>query len=251
MDNIKKIDIAAHIGYDPLQEIGTSIEDLIGEMDEQQVERAVLHPMGAGFINEFKVQNRELASLCGKDGRFYFFSTVNPWFGQEAEEELAFSFDSLGAAGVSFHTARQGCYIDSPMIEPFIRIARERAKPVYFFTGFPVYSLPLNLAHLAVKFPDVTFIMGAMGVSDYWADIIPSFRLAPNMYLETSVNTNVPAVLGSFIDEFGDKQILFATNYPFTDYNMETAKIARAGLAEESLNNIYFRNAAELLGIER
>ncbi len=249
MNTLKKIDMAAHIGFDRLQEVGSTREELIGEMDRHQVERAVVHPMGAGFIHRFKEQNRELASLCRKNERFLFFSTVNPWFGQEAEEELAFSFDSLGAAGVSFHTARQGCYIDSPMIGPYIKIAREWGKPVYFFTGFPVYSLPLNLAHLAVKFPDVTFIMGAMGVSDYWADIIPSFRLASNMYLETSVNTNVPAVLKSFVDEFGDKKILFGTNFPFTDYNMEAEKIARSGLSEENLQNIYVRNAAALLGV--
>lgn len=245
---MRKFDAAAHIGTDPMQEIEAGIDDIFSKMEEHGVHCLALHPMGAGYIHMFKEQNRLFAELFKKHSQIMFFSTVNPWFAQDAERELLHSFDELGACGVSFNTALQGCYIDSPMIDPFIRIAESRNKPVYFFTGFPVFSLPLNLAYLANKFPQVKFIMGAMGVSDYWNDIIPAFRIADNLYLETSVNGNVPAVLPSFIEEFGDEKILFGTNYPYTDYALEVSKIIRTGIHPSSLEKIFYENSQKLLG---
>jgi predicted TIM-barrel fold metal-dependent hydrolase len=135
------------------------------------------------------------------------------------------------------------------MTFPFMDLCQRYNKLVYFFTGMPIFALPLNLANLARKYPTVRFIMGAMGVSDYWGDIIPATRLTANLYIETSVNTNVPAVLKSFVDEFGDEKVLYGSNFPFTDYEMEYRKIEMAELSAESLENIFFANAADLLGI--
>ena len=247
---LKKIDAACHLGYDPLHEVGVDRPRLTETLDRNEVEKAVLLPMGEGYIHRFREHNRELDRIVSKSQRFLYFCTVNPWFGESARKELEESFTLRSAAGVAFDTARQGLYIDSPMIDPFIEIAARHEKPVYFFTGIPVFALPLNLANLARRFPEVTFIMGAMGVSDYWGDIIPSFRLCGNLYLETSVNTNVPAVLESFVDEFGDEKILFGTNFPFTDYVMECEKIEKAGISENSMERIFFRNSCELLRLD-
>jgi predicted TIM-barrel fold metal-dependent hydrolase len=246
---VRKFDAACHVGYDPLQEVGTSPEELERILDRHEVAKAVLLPMGAGLIHRFREQNRELARLSAGSSRYLFYCTVNPWFETEALEELDLCFGTLGAAGLAFDTSRQGLYIDSPMIFPLIEEAARRAKPVYFFTGMPIFALPLNLANLARRFPEVQFIMGAMGVSDYWGDISPAVRLAPNIHLETSVNTNVPAVLPSFIEEFGDRNILFGSSYPYTDYEMEYRKIERAGLPPDSLERIFCRNACGLFGI--
>lgn len=247
---MKKIDCACHLGYDPLQELGVELPELQALFREHEVATAILHPIGSGYIQRFREQNAELAGICAGSSRLLYFCTVNPWFGDDALGELEECFSRRGAAGLSFDTSRQGLYIDSPMIFPFIEMAERHAKPVYFLTGIPVFALPLNLASLARRFRGVSFIMGAMGVSDYWGDIIPSFRLADNLYLETSMNTNVPAVLKDFVSEFGDQKILFGSSYPYTDYTMEYRKIERAGLPAESLERIFYGNACRLFGIE-
>jgi predicted TIM-barrel fold metal-dependent hydrolase len=247
---MKKFDFACHFGYDPLQEVGSSLEELRRLFDLHEVARAVLLPIGAGYIHRFREQNRELAEATRTEPRCLFFASVNPWFGEEAKQELEFCFKELQAAGVAFDTSRQGLYIDSPMIHPLIELARQHGKPVYFHTGIPVFALPLNLANLARRFPEVSFVLGAMGVSDYWGDIIPAFRIAPNIYLETSVNANVPAVLGEFLKQFGDRKVLFGTDFPYTSYGQELRKLELAGIADSSLENIFYRNACRLLGIQ-
>jgi predicted TIM-barrel fold metal-dependent hydrolase len=246
---MEKIDIACHVGYDPLMEIGVDLDDLLLTLDDHNVRYAVLKPIGEGLIHKFSEQNRRLADIASEHQRFLFFCSANPWFGRDALDELEWCFAELNASGVSFDTARQGLYIDSPMIFPFIDLCQHYTKPVYFFTGMPIFALPLNLANLARQYPNVRFIMGALGVSDYWGDIIPAVRLASNLYIETSVNTNVPAVLKSFVDEFGDEKVLYGSNFPFTDYEMEYRKIELAGLSDGSLEKIFFTNAANLLEI--
>jgi hypothetical protein len=246
---MKKFDVVCHIGYDPLQEVGTTLEEIQMVLDENEVFKAILIPIGDGFIHRFKEQNRKLFKISSRYEKFLFFCTVNPRFGKQGVIELKACFADLNASGVAFDTSIQGLYIDSPMIYPYIEIARKFSKPVYFYTGIPIFALPLNLANLAHKFPDVKFIMGAMGVSDYWGDIIPSIRLSSNIYLETSINPNIPAVLKNFINEFGDDNVIFGSNYPYTDYKIECKKVERSGICTSSLEKIFFRNACNLFGV--
>jgi len=247
---MKKIDFVCHTGYDRLHEIGATTEELQEILEEHDVVHAVLFPIGDGYIHRYREQNRRLAGMAEDHGRYSFFCTVNPWFGKEAEKELVACFEDLGAKGVAFNTPIQGLYIDSAMIHPFIEIARSYGRPVYFYTGTPIYGLPLNLANLALKFPEVTFIMGTMGASDYWGDVVPSMRLAGNIYIETSLNTNVPAVFPDFVGEFGFERILFGSNYPYSSYRLECEKILLCGFDAVENGKIFFDNARELLGLE-
>lgn len=246
---MRKFDAACHVGFDPVEEVGATPEELGRVLDRHEVERAVLLPMGAALIHRFGESNRELARLAAGSRRYLFYCTVNPWFGAEALAELERCFGERGAVGLAFDTSRQGLPIDSPMIFPFVEAAARAGRPVYFRTGVPLFALPLSLASLARRYPEVRFVLGAMGLSDYWGDITPAVRLAPNILLETSVNANVPAVLPGFIAEFGDRGVLFGSGYPHTDYELQVRKIERCGLPEQTLERIFFGNAAALFGV--
>jgi len=246
-----KIDFMCHIGHDRLHDIGATRGELEEVHGRYGVTHAVLAPIGDGYIHRFREQNRGLASLVSQEPESYsFFCTVNPWFEDEAERELETCFRELGAKGVAFDTVRQGLYIDSPIMHPFVEIAGQHGRPVYFYTGTPIYGLPLNLANLALKFPGVTFVMGTMAASDYWGDVIPSLRLAKNILIETSLNTNVPGVLPGFVREFGFDRILFGSNYPYSSYRLEHEKLMLCGFSEEEYEKIFRGNARTLLGME-
>jgi hypothetical protein len=245
---MRKFDVACHVGFDPVEEVGTTPDELERVLDRHEVERAVLLPMGEALIHRFAEGNRDLARLAAGSSRFLFYCTVNPWFGARALEELGRCFAELGAAGLAFDTSRQGLPIDSPMIFPFVEVAAKAARPVYFLTGVPLFALPLSLANLARRYPEVRFILGAMGLSDYWGDIAPAVRLAANIQVETSVNANAPAVLPGFIEEFGDRGVLFGSGFPYTDYELQCRKIERCGLPQQTLERIFHENASALFG---
>ncbi len=246
---MEKLDFMCHVGRDQLQEIGATLQDVVGTLERHGVQRAVLSPMGDGWIHRFVERNAECARIAREEpGRFSFFATVNPWFEKEALQELESCF-ARGAKGLAFHPAQQGFSIDAPMVFPFIEVAEAHDKPVYFHTGTPLYGLPLNLANLARKFPRVRFVLGAMGASDYWGDVIPSIRLADNLWIETSLNMNVPAVLPSFVHAFGPDRILFGTNYPYCGYRVECEKIMLCRFTDDINEKIFALNARKLLGV--
>lgn len=244
---MKKIDFVCHIGFDALYDMGASIEELSEEMQANEVVEAILYPIGDAWIHTFKEKNNQLREIVSSKRNFHYFCTVNPWFGAVALQELEYNFEEQHAAGVAFNTGRQGLYIDSPMIFPFIETARKYSKPVYFYTGNPAYGLPLNLANLAEKYPEVSFILGNMGASDFWGDVNLCCANSENIYLETSMSPNAPVVLPQFIKRNGSEKILFGTNYPYTDYKCECEKIAFCNFNESINQSIYYSNAKRIL----
>ncbi len=71
-----------------------------------------------------------------------------------------------------------------------------------------------------------------------------------NIYIETSLNTNVPAVLPGFVKEFGFEKILFGTNYPYSSYRLETEKLLLCHFSENDNKKIFYGNAKKLLNME-
>jgi predicted TIM-barrel fold metal-dependent hydrolase len=88
-----------------------------------------------------------------------------------------------------------------------------------------------------------------MGASYYWGDVIPSIQLADNIWIETSLNMNVPAVLPSFVRTFGPDRILFGTNYPYCGYRVECEKILLCRFSDQINERIFAVNARKLLGV--
>jgi len=247
---MERLDFMCHVGQDQLQEIALTREELRYTLERHGVQRAVISPMGDGWIHRFRERNEEHARIAAEEPqRFLFFCTVNPWFEREALDEMEVRL-AHGARGVAFHPAQQGFSIDAPMVFPFVELAQARDAPVYFHTGTPLYGLPLNLANLAAKFPRARFVLGAMGASDYWGDVIPSIRLADNIWIETSLNMNVPAVLPSFVRNFGPERILFGTNFPYSGYRVECEKILLCRFSDEVNDKIFALNAKRLLGVK-
>lgn len=47
---------------------------------------------------------------------------------------------------------------------------------------------PFQLVELARRFPEISFLMGHGGASDYYNDTVRALEFAPNFWLETSRN---------------------------------------------------------------
>ena len=52
------------------------------------------------------------------------------------------------------------------------------------------------------------------------------------------------------MDELGAKRVLFGTDAPFCDPMVEIKKVLLAGLTEEQLDHVMYKNAVRLMGLE-
>ncbi len=98
-----------------------------------------------------------------------------------------------------------------------------RRVPVYVVTGSAM-ATPLQLAEVARRYPEVAWIMGRSGRTEYgWLDFARAVRQAPNIYVETA--HNLPASLGRLLATLGPERVLFASDLPDTNLRLELAKL--------------------------
>ncbi|HWQ90174.1 MAG TPA: amidohydrolase family protein [Clostridia bacterium] len=239
------LDAQCHLGQGCRYKVSSAA--LLGLMDKNQVERAIIVP-----VDQFvAVYNREgndfiLREARSHSDRFLPMITANPWYGSKAVDEARRGFEQ-GAVGLKLHPGLQGFQITDAIVHPLVELAGECGRPVYFHTGTPVTSMPLQLTELAQQFPGTNFIMGHMGFSDFWNDVVNATKGAPNIYLETSGHW--PSFIVEMVGLFGANRILYGSDTPMNLMAIEIEKITRHVSKPEDVQAILHVTAEKLFGI--
>ncbi len=236
------IDSHCHIGAGVRKSVTS--DALLRTMDEAGVERAVVCTVDQ-FI---AVRNQEgnddvLRAVQAQPDRFWGLAAVNPWFGDQAVEELERSLDA-GLSGLKINSHIQGFVLSDPIVHPLVEVCREYDAPLYAHTGTPITAEPFQLAELARTFPDVTMVMGHMGYTDFWYDAVPAALQSENIYLETSLIDIMN--IQNAIEKVGAERILFGSDYPESDLSLELEKIAMVDMNDEARRCILGANAQKV-----
>jgi uncharacterized protein len=201
------------------------------------------------------VDNREgndalLAWVRRQPDRLCGYATVNPWYGKRALDELTRALDA-GLVAVKLHPARQGFALLEDVALPVWEFVAARRVPVYVVTG-SAQATPLQLAEVARRYPEIAWIMGRSGRTDYgWLDFARAVRQAPNIYVETA--HNLPTSLGRLLATLGAERVLFSSDLPDTNLQLEVAKLDDIRMAGQPLDThthalMMGGNLARLLG---
>lgn len=221
------IDAHCHLGEG--FRFSQSVEDLLLEMDKNNVEKAVIVPMDK-FIAVYNQEGNDFLLEVSRKypKRFIPMATVNPWFGNKALKELERAF-SKGARGLKLHPFLQGFRISDEIVFPLVELAIKYRRPIYFHTGTPISGMPYQLTELAMRYPECSFIMGHMGFSDFWNDVVLATNAVKNIYLETSnhVPTFISSVIGNtfytgpMVGKVGANKILYGSGSPENSMSIE------------------------------
>jgi len=240
---MKVIDAHCHIGNGRYKK--QDAEALIRSMDTCGIEKAVIVPVEEYItVNNEEGNNYILAAVKRYDGRLIGFATVNPWYGQKAVDMLR-KYLKQGLKGVKLNPSLQGFLLNDDIVYPIIETAKYYKVPVYFHTGTPIHSLPFQLRDLAVRYPEVNFIMGHMGAWDFGYDTMLAVRGLKNIFLETSLNLS--CVIESVIREAGSDRVIFGSDSPRSDQKYELEKVTSSCNREEDLEKILYKNITQLL----
>lgn len=238
------IDAHAHIGHGQYKSL--SVESLLEQMDRNEIDRAVVCPVEEQIVLHNREGNDLLLSAVRRfPDRLVGFATVNPWYGQGAVEELRRALGE-GLKGLKLHPVIQGFSLNDPIAYPVVEAAAQAGAPVYAHSGTAHFGEPFKLAELARRYPDIPFIMGHAGASDFWYDIPRCRQLAPNLVFETS--RNGPANYTHMLLTMGAGAIVFGSNLPESKYELELASLQDAVLDPEDRAGIEGLNMARVLG---
>ncbi|MCW3838966.1 amidohydrolase family protein [Micromonospora yasonensis] len=241
--------IDAHVRLGRGREVSLDVAELLSSMDELGIDRALVAPDERCVAYHNRAGN-ELVTNAGAQsaGRLVPYAVANPWRGPEAVEELARARDA-GARALHVDSVLQGFDLLDGLVDPLLEFASDNRWLVYVRTGTPPNALPLPLATLARRYPDVPFVMGRSGATDFWIDAAPALRHAPNLYGDTCYAPwdTVLSELGRD-PEIGTSRLVFSTDAPYTVPRCELRRVLDWPIDEPSRRDVLGGTIGRLLG---
>ena len=159
-----------------------SAKELLRQMDQAGIDKAVIHPTDRCYAWENETGNNLLLDTAKEEpDRFIPTATVNPWR-PDACDIINRKVD-LGVKLLTFAPSCQGFVLSSHMLDPILEMLLDKKLrvPVYIHTGHHSNAAPSQLAMLARRFPTLNFIMGHSGATDYSIDVVNVCKANKNM----------------------------------------------------------------------
>ncbi|MBI3859402.1 MAG: amidohydrolase [Thaumarchaeota archaeon] len=248
-----------------VSKLPTSTEDLLEEMDEAKVSKAIIlgqdaHATRNPHFKNYTMKNDALREISRNSrDRLVPFAGVDPNAGEAALRELKRAVNELGFKGLKVHSSANSVYPnDRRKMDPLCGFCEEAGVPILFHTGTTglgdcdiKFSKPEHLDEVAQRFPDLKIVMAHFGWP--WPDVAMAVALRnPNVYLDLSGwrPRYIPAGVLPYLNGILKDRFLFGTDYPMMrqkewldDFESSMKPRLRPGVAEKLLRG----NARRLL----
>jgi predicted TIM-barrel fold metal-dependent hydrolase len=236
-------------GASPPRE-GVPVEHLVADMDEGNIERAVLRAWAApdGWI----ITNDEIATLVQRfPDRFLGLATVDLRRPVEAVRELHRAVGELSLRGLHMLPWMWDLPPNDRHYYPLYVACVELGIPFCLQVGHtgplrpsePGRPIPY-VDEVALAFPELTIIGGHIGHP--WTDeMIGLAWKYPNVYIDTSayLPRYYPPTLRTFMNSYGQDKVLFGTNYPMLSPSRCASQVEELGLKAEAREKFLRLNA--------
>ena len=192
--------------------------------------------------------------LCQKG--YSAFGSVHP----DAEDsiEMLHNIKEQGLKGVKFHPDYQEFMVDDKKMEAIYAECEKLGLIAAFHAGWDplspdlVHCPPERLKNVAEAFPKLKIIAAHMGGMKRKDEVKAYLAGRKNIWLDTAFASFslTSDELFELIRLHGTERVLFATDFPWSTPDTESALIENTALTESEKEAIYYYNAAELLELE-
>ena len=238
------------------------------DLDEKGVER-VNFVMGGG--------NDNLAKVVGMYPDKFSGFAHHGLFSDDAAAELERAVKELRLKGFKVIASSQTNPIDEKSLYPVWEVANSLEIPVIMHFGvlgggggFPTdlrNMNPLTLWEVAKGFPQIPFVIPHFGAG-FLRELLLLCWSCPNVHIDTSGSNqwmqwmpfelDLKGLFRKVIETVGPDRVIFGTDSSYfprgfsLPYLREQVKACRSiGLEEESIEKIFYRNAARLLKLDK
>jgi hypothetical protein len=198
--------------------------------------------------------NDAMLALCAEHGDLVrMLVTVNPNHTAHALAEIARCV-ARGAIGVKLLASRRA---DDALLDPICALAAQRGLPVLHHVwqhrtrDWPGQEISdaADLAVLARRHPDVTFILAHIGGGGNYLhtfDVVPA---VPNIVADISGSGVDRGMLDGALRAFGPRRLLFGTDLTMETGLAKLRALEPTGLVSaDDIEDIRWRNAARVFG---
>lgn len=211
--------------------------------------------------------------------KFVGFFMVNP-FAESVDFEIRHAVENMGMKGIILFPTLYHIHVYDELLEGIYTIAERYGLIVFTHFGIlkiPIreaiglkdqidgtYGNPTDLHRVAVKYPDVNFIIPHFGAG-YFRELLILGAQCKNVYVDTSSSNSwikvlpykieLKDVFAKVIDVFGVDRIIFGTDsgvfprgYRVDILNQQLEIIKELGLSDDEAQKILAGNIKRLLG---
>lgn len=214
-----------------------------------------------GDMSKTRSMNDAVLSLAAGDRTvFYPVCSVHPGDGVAALREV----DRVAGAGarcLKLHPNTQQFDVADSSVEKVVERATQRRLPVLFDAYSPFDAdQPGKFIRLAMKLPDARIIL-AHAYGPKFPELLVYEVLARypwwrrNVWFDLSATASLLAggplfeAFGWVLRKAGTDRLLFGSDYPLDSPPAAVAAVLQLGLSPRELDQVFYRNAAELFGL--
>jgi len=214
-------------------------------IDHFVVQSVATTPKQVSSINHFIA-----GSVAGSNGKFTGLGTLHP-DSEDIEADIN-EIMELGLKGVKLHPDIQRFAIDDRRMFTVYELCEGRL-PILMHTGDSRfdYSNPNRMKPVLESFRDLTVIGAHFGGWSVWEEATAKLSRYESFYVDcsSSLYAMSPEAARELVMAYGTRRVLFGTDYPMWEPEVEIERFMALDLTEEERHAILHRNAEELLDI--
>ena len=177
------------------------------------------------------------------------YCVVNPNFRSHAQAELQRCLDA-GMIGIKLAASRRA---NDPLLDPICEVAAHRRVPVLHHIwqhrrrDYPGQeaSDALELAELALRHPEVSFILAHIAGGGDWTYSLPALRQISNVLVDLSGSGVDSGMLEACVEAVGVERLLWGCDLTI-DTGWAKLRYLERMLAPPELEMVRWRNAARI-----
>ncbi|MDO5155912.1 MAG: TatD family hydrolase [Eubacteriales bacterium] len=236
-----------------------SLSALKQSMIDNNIDYSVLLPV-VTKPSQFDTINQVAANYNNKDG-IISFGGIHP-DNDHADQKLEY-IKSLGLKGIKLHPDYQGTFIDDPKYISIIKKCIELDLCVVIHAGLDIglptpIHCPVDRAYLALEEilkncnKDSKIVLAHVGGHLQW-ELVETLLVGKNVYFDLAYSPTVMNrdTLIRIIQNHGTDHILFATDSPWSHQGDAANYIKDLPFTQNELDEILYKNAANLLGLSQ
>jgi hypothetical protein len=195
--------------------------------------------------------NDAMLELCvAEPDRVRMFVTVNPNYTDHALAEIDRCV-ARGAVGIKLLASRRA---DDPLLDPIGEIAAERGLPVLHHIWqrrtreWPSQEISdgSDLARLAARHPNASFILAHIGGGGDYMDTFPAVVETPNIFPDLSGSGVDRGMLDAAIGTLGPKRLLWGSDLTMCTGLAKLRALDVIEMRDEDREDLRWRNAARI-----
>ncbi len=240
-----------HMGLDIIPATNGTVAALDELMSRHNVDLSVVLPIAT---KPSQIDTIVASSQKIRNERMISFATIHPQ--NQNKEEMLKVIKQMGFVGIKLHPDYQDSFIDSKECIDILQICEKLKLYTVIHAGKdagfepPYHAMPDRIANVLNCISGKFLIAAHLGGFMAWDDV-EKYLVGTNIYMDTSMTAGYiePCQFKRIVQSHGADKIVFGSDIPWNYADKTEQLIDSLRFSKEQLEQIKWRNATRILGL--